>query len=333
MVSAAGFCASDLLAQCRQAEILPTSTLPLQAGAEGKEHRVRVVDGVALRATLPKEPRLRRAGKVTKYSVAAARQAIPEEHLAQIAAGERRLGIVATFLNGGVCYSNRFYSEVLENPAFASPLIFPETVFNAPPSHVAANLGSKGPSYTLWGDSASWVSGLEVAQDWIDDDLVDSCLVLCAEELDPLSTTGLALFSSTAIATEGAAAVYFQKEAADLRMSDLHGPFPYTSLAERTEALATAVTSLGEQSSLMVDGLTGIEKLDRQELQALAEWQGGRLSPARLLGEGMGVRAGFQTVLALQSLLESEERVCVLAAGGNQQAAAASFEKRKPTTS
>src|SRR3712207_7831863 len=39
--------------------------------------------------------------------------------------------------NGGVIYTKRFYHEVVESGAeAASPLLFPETVFNAPASHL-----------------------------------------------------------------------------------------------------------------------------------------------------------------------------------------------------
>ena len=43
----------------------------------------------------------------------------------------------------------------------ASPLLFPETVFNAPASHLAAILGITGASYTLVGDGAVGIAGAE----------------------------------------------------------------------------------------------------------------------------------------------------------------------------
>ena len=46
-------------------------------------------------------------------------------------------------------YSERFFGEVLENPATASPMLFPETVMNAPASHMAAYLGCTGSSSPL----------------------------------------------------------------------------------------------------------------------------------------------------------------------------------------
>ena len=78
-------------------------------------------------------PRLRRANSIAQYTVAAALEALGND-VAKIQTGELRLGIVVCVMAGSVNYSRRFYEEVLREPATASPLIFPETVFNAPAS-------------------------------------------------------------------------------------------------------------------------------------------------------------------------------------------------------
>src|SRR3712207_8481791 len=43
--------------------------------------------------------------------------------------------------------------------------LFPETVFNAPASHLAAILGISGASYTLVGDGAVGILALKMAED------------------------------------------------------------------------------------------------------------------------------------------------------------------------
>ena len=67
-----------------------------------------------------------------------------------VQSGALRLGIVACTMAGSVAYSRRFYEEVLREPATASPLVFPETVFNAPASHLAAYLGTLRPVTRSW---------------------------------------------------------------------------------------------------------------------------------------------------------------------------------------
>ena len=71
-------------------------------------------------------------------------------------------------MSGCVNYSRRFYDEVLQDPATASPLIFPETVFNAPASHLAGYFASTAMDYTLVGDPCSFLQGTALAADWLE---------------------------------------------------------------------------------------------------------------------------------------------------------------------
>src|SRR5207253_4480313 len=81
--------------------------------------------------------------------------------------------------------TKRFYHDIVESGAqAASPLLFPETVFNAPASHLAAILGITGASYTLVGDGAVGTLALKMAEDLMIGDALDYCLVVGAEEAD-----------------------------------------------------------------------------------------------------------------------------------------------------
>ncbi len=318
--------ARSLYEACLGKKDIPAETLEREAGGKTIAYRHRPVDRKSLRDAMPKHPRLRRASDVTKFAVTAARQAIGEERLAEMKSGGLRIGIVMSFMNGCVNYSNRFFGEVLEDPSLASPMIFPETVFNAPASHIAAYLECDGPVYTLIGDTATWFSAFRVAEDWIAADLVDGCLVVCAEETDWLTMEALSLYSGDFVATEGAAAVYLEANPSGIAMEELGGPFDYTSAAERREAIASAFAET-VPAGLLVDGLTGIRSIDSDEAAATGGWTGERISPATTLGEGMGIRYGFQTMVALEAVLEGREAATVFAAGGNQHAFSARFKK------
>ncbi len=92
------------------------------------------------------EPRLRRASPIALYMVETAKQALSDT-------GAKGLGIVAAYGTGAVVPTRRFYEGVIKSgPRFASPNVFPETVFNSPTSHVAAVLGVNGPCYSLAAD-------------------------------------------------------------------------------------------------------------------------------------------------------------------------------------
>lgn len=319
-VSCAGTDSRALYQACITAASLPTSVLEREAGGKTIACTHRPVDMDALRLVMPKHPRLRRASNVTKYAVTAAHQAIGDERLGKMKSRELRIGIVQSFMNGCVNYTNRFFGEVLENPTLASPMVFPETVFNAPASHIAAYLECDGPVYTLIGDTATWFSALQVAEDWISSDLIDGCLIVAAEETDWLTLEALGLYSRALIGTEGAAAIYVEASPSDIRIQNLHGPFGYTGAAERKVAVTEAFSAIQIDSGILIDGRCGVPWIDRAEKDATSSWPGSRLSPAETLGESMGVRYGFQTVAAVEALRNGHESATVFAAGGNQHA-------------
>jgi hypothetical protein len=330
-VSAAGIGPAALFRACLEPSTLPTTRLDRSIGSETISYLHRPVDGEALRAAMPKHPRFRRSSNITKFAVNAAHQAIGDERLERMKKHELNIGLVFTLLNGCVNYSNRFFSEVLDDPNLASPLLFPETVFNAPASHIAAYLGCDGPAYTMIGDSATWFSAMKVAEGWVADGHVDGCLVVCGEETDWLTLEGLGLYSKNLIATEGAAAVYLEARPSEIRFANLHGPFCYNDASERSAAVMKSWTPhVGSTDGILIDGLTGIHRLDRAELEASASWAGSRLSPARILGEGMGIRCGFQTIAAIEALHNGHHSAVVLASGGNQQSFSARFIRQIP---
>ena len=330
-VSTAGIGPAPLFHACLEQSTLPTTCLERSIGQETISYLHRPVDAEALRAAMPKHPRLRRSSNITKFAVTAAHQAIGPERLERMKNHELNIGLMFTLLNGCVNYSNRFFSEVLDDPSFASPLLFPETVFNAPASHIAAYLGCDGPVYTMIGDSATWFSAMKVAEGWLADGHVDGCLIVCGEETDWLTLEGLGLYSRNLIATEGAAAVYLEARPSEIRLENLHGPFAYNDAAERRAAVMTSWAPHADSASgILIDGLTGIHRLDRAELAASASWSGPRLSPARVLGEGMGIRCGLQTIAAIEALRNDHHSAIVLASGGNQQAFSAKFIRQSP---
>lgn len=324
-VSSACIGAEALYRTCVENAIVPTVTLERQLGDKNISYSYRPVDGVALRAAMPKHPRLRRASDVTKYAVTAAHEAIGQERLKKLRARELNIGIILTFLNGCVNYSNRFFGEVLSDPTLASPMIFPETVFNAPASHIAASLECDGPVYTLIGDSATWFSAFTIAQEWIADGHVDGCLILCAEEIDWLTLEGLSLYSREFIATEGAAAVYVEANLSDIAVTRLNGPFNYTDTAGRREAISNLFSET--PAGVLVDGLTNVRRIDSDEASVTESWKGKRLSPAAILGEGMGIRCGLQTIAAIEALRDGSDSATILASGGNQHAFSATLTR------
>ena len=326
-VSPAGWGVQALCEAVREGREIDRSQLVRESfGVTVNTPVLRVPEGGA---NVPKFARLRRASSISKYAAAAVTEAVPADRMAASLAGNFRIGVITTLMNGCVNYSNRFFGEVLNDPSIASPILFPETVFNAPSSHLSAMLGSTSPNDTLIGDGAEFFTGLELAAEWISRGEVDGCVVVGNEEIDWLSSEALRFYSRDYVPAEGAAALYL--EAGDHGPQLLQVPDPQTFSSSRERIAATArlrhlLEVENDDRSLLVDGRCGVVKHDQPEDQAWSDWQGARISPRRIVGESLGASAALQCVVAIESLRSGAcSKAVVTSTGGNEQAAGAVF--------
>src|SRR5204862_1448494 len=129
--------------------------------------------------------RLRRASVISRFAAAAGLEALHNAEVKLNSQNAGRVALIFAISNGGVIYTKRFYRDVVAAGAqSASPLLFPETVFNAPASHLAAILGVTGAVYTLVGDGAVGLLAIKMAEDVMANATFDYCLVVGAEEVD-----------------------------------------------------------------------------------------------------------------------------------------------------
>ena len=130
-------------------------------------------------------PRLRRASVISRFAAAAGLDALRAASMKLDPQNAERTALIFAISNGGVIYTKRFYRDVVDAGAqSASPLLFPETVFNAPASHLAAILGISGATYTLVGDGAVGLLAIKMAEDLMANEAIDYCLVVGTEEID-----------------------------------------------------------------------------------------------------------------------------------------------------
>jgi hypothetical protein len=238
---------------------------------------------------------------------------------------------------GCVKYSQRFYDETLKDPGTASPLVFPETVFNAPASHLGAFLGTTILNYTLVGDPGTFLQGLALAADWLSRDRADACLVVGAEELDRLVAEAFCLFHRSGIVGEGAGALYLTCEPGPLGSIELQAithPQTYSPRQSRAQAAARVRAELknGLAEGLLCDSSQGIARLDSDELEAWRDWPGPRLSPKKICGEAFLAAAAWQCISAVDALAHRKfSSATVSVVGSNQQAIAAQFRLSRET--
>jgi len=279
--------------------------------------------------------RLRRTSPITRYAVAAAVEALGDD-APKASSGALRLGIVLCVMTGCVNYSRRFYDETLKDPATASPLVFPETVFNAPASHLAAVLGTTAINYTLVGDPGTFLQGLALAADWIFRERVDGCLVIGAEEIDWLTADAYRLFARKIALSEGAGALYLKRHPSGASGAQTHSitsPRSFVTNAGRKRAASAMRAELPECVSdhLLCDGTQGLSTVDAAELAAWNDWSSARLSPKTVLGEGLAAGSAWQCVAAIDALRQERFAAAnVSVVGCNEQCIGAHFTRIRP---
>ena len=329
-VSPAGWTVGALRETLARREPLPVQPLP-RPGWE-KPLLARLVPNPPSRPEFMAHPRLRRASPITHYAAAAALESIAKLR-ANPAAKNLRLGLIACLQSGCVQYTCRFYDETLKNPATASPLVFPETVYAAPTSHVAALLENVVLAYSLVGDPSSFLQGVALGAEWLAEDRVDACLVLGAEETNWIIADALRHLDRSAVVAAGAGALCLCRDqawSAGAELTAITDAHTYTARRSRALAARAMRAQLDGKTSgdLLVDGLGNSSRTDRAEMAAWSDWSGPRLSPKRILGEGMMAAAAWQCVLACDAVAGGQFAAAnVSLTGSNQQAIGARFAR------
>lgn len=328
-VSAAGWSAGDLLQAVRAGAPLPAVTCKRPTDDRPWPCEVRTVPA-APPDKITRHPRLRRVSAITRYSVSAALEALTDAGH-DPAALPRGLGIIFTMMNGCVNYTGRFYQEVMQNPAQASPLIFPETVFNAPASHIASFLGIDGAVSTLVGGPNTVMEAYDTATFWIRSGIVEECLLIAAEECDWLSAEALTYYHPKLIATEGAGALLLSAKGPGPRLREVFGPLGYTTWDERAALLpqlaAQTSACIQQGDATLIDDRIGIERIDRAEQAAWSQLPASTsLSPKMIIGDSMGTSTALQLVLATLAARETQRQVAVSMPGANTAAYACVME-------
>lgn len=279
-----------------------------------------------------RHPRLRRVSGISRFAVAAGLEALAEART-QTGIETPRVGVVFCSTCGCVTYSRKFFHEVLEDPELASPMLFPDTVFNAPASHLAAVFGGTGESYTLVGDSGMAAEGVALAANRLLDGAVDLCLVVAAEENDWLIADAVGHFAKSVPIAEGAGALALTLGDPSLpRLDKVTDPQFYDTAAGSpgAGALERVAAQLGasgaDAADLLLPGTGGFARLAKAEQMAWAGWAGQTLNVKTVVGEGFAAGAMWQMIAAVSVLRKgAASRALVSLPGAYQFAIGAGF--------
>lgn len=273
----------------------------------------------AATAQAPAHPRLRRSSAISRFAVVAGLAALEDGKLTLDPDTATRTALVFAVSNGGVVYTKRFYHEIVESGSqAASPLLFPETVFNAPASHLAAILGINGASYTLVGDGAVGILALKMAEDLMRNDRLDHCLVVGAEEADWLlcdayrkwrllrSTPPIEPFQTPprgTILSEGAGAILLSRNGS-IQLEKIAAGTNFRRQSEAGGAVEKVFAELCEGETDLVVASANGTFVDAAEDAAIERNCPGSkvLAIKGALGESVGASSLWQTICGAQSL-------------------------------
>ncbi len=267
----------------------------------------------------PRHPRLRRASMISRFAAAAGLEALQAAGVKLDSQSAERMALVFAISNGGVIYTKRFYRDIVEGGAqSASPLLFPETVFNAPASHLAAILGITGATYTLVGDSAAGLLAIRMAEDLMTNEALDYCLVVGAEEVDWLLCDAYRRWRLLRLAppvepfgridrgmilSEGAGAILLRRDG-PIIIEGTHAGGNYRKRAEAEELMKRILRDLSRTKiDFVISSANGtfIDKAESRVLQqVIPDAFVYTAKPA--LGESVGAAGLWQVILGGQAL-------------------------------
>lgn len=313
----------------------------------GRDYPVFRVPASAL-AKAPAHPRLRRSSAISRFAATAGLEALANANVKLDSETARRTALIFAVSNGGVIYTKRFYNDIVESGAqAASPLLFPETVFNAPASHLAAILGITGASYTLVGDGAVGILALKMADDLMLSGTLDYCLVVGVEEADWLlcdayhkwrllrSAPPIEPFRQPprgTILSEGAGAILVTRNGS-VQIEMIASGTNFRKQSEAAAGVGAVFSELCATPPDLVAASANGTFIDAAEQNAIAKHSlNARVYAAKgALGESVGAGSLWQTICGAQALLTqripaSSEEVSLRSAvvstcGLNQQVA------------
>ena len=142
-----------------------------------------VVEGFDPAAFMPVRA-YRRMSRVSRMTVAASLEAIKDSKLDPDDMGKDRIAIIMGTAYGASSHVDDFFNSLLrDGPRGAQPLFFPETVPNAPASHMAMIHGIRGPNCTFCQNEISAENAILYAKNLIEQDLCDAALVGGGDEI------------------------------------------------------------------------------------------------------------------------------------------------------
>jgi len=272
---------------------------PLLHAETGQNYQVCRVPREATAPTA-RLPRLRRSSDISHFAVNAALAAVENSGIPTDELISSGTVLLFASSDGCVLYTRKFYDGLQDQgPGHGSPLLFPETVYNAPTSHVAATLGLTAEALTFVGDATASISALRAALELLAIGAARYCLVVAAGELD-----GILCQAYSAWGKDDQNGFHFAEGSGALLLGS--GPGPALSVPLCTanknllaveEQTSQALKSIHASTTFWVGSESG--NRDREFFQNGNPLPAaGCFNPRTQLGEGLAAASLWQVIFA-----------------------------------
>lgn len=242
--------------------------------------------------------KFRRAAEISKNAMIAVSSALKDSGTEPFPGGDSAL--VFGITHGAINYSREYHRALLEGDEDVSPVLFSDSVLNAPAGNGSICFDIKGAVHTIVGDITASIKAVMLACRILKTGSVRRSIIVSAEEINELTFFCRSKLDGSEI-SEGAGALLIEDD------SDTQCPDPYCTISgyasyfnasEPEKSFGTAVEKalrmagirIHELDCAFVDGLSG------KEGQYLNNVPAG--SAARCAGNAFNVTATWNIILS-----------------------------------
>ena len=163
--------------------------------------------------------RFRRAADISKYAMTAINLAINDTGIKTLKGEDTALVVGLT--HGALNYTEAYHrSLITKEGEDISPILFSDSVLNAPAGNASICFDINGPVHTLIGGATTAIKAMILACQILNNGLINKSIVVSAEELNELSFFCHSKFGMNTI-SEGAGAILIENE------NTMTVPYPY----------------------------------------------------------------------------------------------------------
>lgn len=151
--------------------------------------------------------RFRRAADISKYALAAIKLAIMDTAI-EVA---DNTSLVMGITHGALNYTQEYHWGLLKESAEVSPMLFSDSVLNAPAGNASICFGINGPVHTIIGGAEASIKAIMLERQLLEKGIAEKSIVVSTEEINELAFSCYLRKGMNQL-SEGSCAIVIEKE-------------------------------------------------------------------------------------------------------------------------